>query len=180
MKWYPQIMKNSRSDHFISIDPDLLVEPDWLIKLQLAAYRIRIEHKLGILAPVIMNKIGENFQQQLSNNKMIMHRTTSASHFTLSNVYYNRHTAGPLFLIDRQFFESVGGYVQNQLYGNDDGELCKSATKQQRFVGIVTDVEVLHLNDDCVDGYKEWKKRNINMDMDRIGFWDQKENPNNT
>lgn len=180
MKWYAHIIKDSNSDHFISIDSDLLVPPDWLLKLQMAAYRIRGRHPLGVLAPVIMNEVGEDFQHQISNDKVVMHRTTNASSFVLPNVYRNRHTAGPLFLIDRQFFESVRGYMQTQMYGNDDGELCKAAARQERFIGIVTDVEVLHLNDDATDGYREWKKRNVNMDVDHTGFWDQTGNSNNT
>lgn len=102
-----------------------------------------------------------------------MHKITNSSHFAFPHIYRNRYTAGPLFLIDRKFFNSVGGYVQTQLYGNDDGELCKAAARQNRFIGIVTDLEVLHLNGDSTEGYKLWKKQNISKDKDRKGFWDR-------
>jgi len=172
MKWYSQIMKTSDSDNFVSIDSDILVPPKWLFKLQLAAYRIRASQPLGILAPVIMDGDGENFRSQIANNKVIMHHITQTSQFVLPNVYRNRHIAGSLFFIDRNFFESVYGYIQNQIYGNDDGELCKAAAQQKRFIGIATDVEVLHLNEDSTDGYREWKKRNVNKDVDYVGYWD--------
>jgi hypothetical protein len=119
-----------------------------------------------------MNEIGESFQKQLDYGGLVMHRTTKDSQFIFANIFLNRHTAGPLFYIDRKFFEGVGGYVQTQLYGNDDGELCKIAHKKNRFIGIVTDVEVLHLKDDSCDGYAEWKRRNIKGNVDRKGYWD--------
>lgn len=172
MRWYNQIMKNSKSDAFISIDPDLLLPPHWLLNLKIAAMRIKQTNRLGLLAPVIMNEIGESFASQINRNKIIMHKMGPDTRQVNTNVYYNTHTAGPLFYIDREFFESVGGYVQNQLYGNDDGELCKAARKNKRFIGIVTDVEVLHLRGDSPVGYTDWKRRNVRGDVDGKGYWD--------
>jgi GT2 family glycosyltransferase len=170
MRWYPEIMSGSTARHFVSIDSDLEVPPGWLTRLELAALRLR--EPLGMLAPVIVNEPGDNFMAQLRRGRLVMHRHDEASHLVLPNVYRNRHTAGPLFFIDRGFFESVGGYVQTQLYGNDDGELCRAAHRAGRLVGIVTDVEVLHLNSDSVPGYRAWKRRNVNKDVDHKGFWD--------
>ncbi len=62
--------------------------------------------------------------------------------------------------------------MQTQLYGNDDGELCKAATRMGRFVGIATDVEVVHLETDVTPGYRAWKARNVNKDLDHKGYWD--------
>jgi GT2 family glycosyltransferase len=172
MIWYNTIMKNSKSDHFVSIDSDIVVPPGWLTKMKSASLQVRQKQKLGILAPTIMNKPGEDFASQLAG-RMNMHKITKDSHHFNHRVYSNRYTAGPMFLIDRQFFESAGGYIQTQLYGNDDGALCERAAAQKRFIGIVIDVEVLHLDKDVDIGYREWKKRNVNKDVDQRGYWDR-------
>jgi GT2 family glycosyltransferase len=171
MKWYDKIISRSDSNHFISIDPDLIVPPDWLRTLQITANRVRYTNKMGIIAPIIMKDKTDTTAIQLQRQQLTMHRRTPESAFVTPTLLRNRHTAGPLFLIDRDFFESVGGYSQTQLYGNDDGELCKAAMKQKRFVGITTDVEVLHL-DNNDEGYKQWKKDNITGDVTGLGYYD--------
>ncbi len=177
MKWYYTIMRGNRSDFFVSIDPDLVVPIGWLSRMLRAAYHL---DNLGVLAPVLTQKEGDTFDKQKARGSLVMHREGPGSGFVSPSVYKNRHTAGPLFLIHRKFFERVGGYVQTQLYGNDDGELCKAATRKNRFVGIVTDVEVLHLDNDVTPEYKAWKKRNVNRDADRKGFWDQDQRSDNS
>lgn len=169
MRWYNQIMNQHDSEFFVSIDPDLVVPRNWLPKILRAAYTIP---NPGVLAPVLTWKEGDTFDRQKASGKLVMHKDGPESGFVMPFVYKNRHTAGPLFLIHRKFFEQIGGYVQTQLYGNDDGELCKAAHRKNRFIGIVTDVEVLHLNNDATVEYKEWKKRNVNKDVDGRGFWD--------
>jgi GT2 family glycosyltransferase len=170
MTWYKTIVATNTAPYFVSIDADLEVPPGWLTRMEMAAHRLR--EPLGALAPVFLNWPGDTFTAQLGRGRLVMHRRDNSSQFILPNVYRNRYTAGPLFLIDRAFFETVGGYVQTQLYGNDDGELCKAANRLGRFVGLVTDVEVLHLNDDAPEGYRKWKQRNVNRDVDQRGFWD--------
>lgn len=170
MKWYPHIMKGNRFDFFVSIDSDLVVPEGWLSRMLRAAYRL---DNPGILAPVLTQETGDTFDLQRARGKLMMHREGQGSGFVGPSLFQNRHTAGPLFLIHRKFFEQVGGYVQTQLYGNDDGELCKAAAKKKRFIGIVTDVEVLHLDGDVTPEYRAWKKRNVNRDADHKGFWDQ-------
>lgn len=169
MRWYPHIMEGNNSEFFVSIDSDLVVPPGWLTRMMRAAYSVPSP---GVLAPVLTRKEGDGFDRQKARGDLVMHREGPESGFVAPSVYRNRHTAGPLFLIHRKFFERVGGYAQTQLYGNDDGELCKAAHKKGRFIGIVTDVEVLHLEDDVTDDYKDWKRRNVRMDADRKGFWD--------
>ncbi len=168
MRWYPKIMRGSGAEFFVSIDSDLVVQPGWLSKMLRAAYSVPSP---GVLAPVLTREAGDTFDRQKARGKLVMHREGPESGLVGPSVYRNRHTAGPLFLIHRPFFERVGGYVQTQLYGNDDGELCKAAHKKGRFIGIVTDVEVLHLEGDVTQDYKDWKKRNVNRDADRKGFW---------
>jgi len=168
MRWYPQIMQSTSSDYFISIDADIEVYPNWLPRLYAARKKIAVP--FGILAPVIMNKYGEWFITQKSD--LVMHNQKIFYHI-VDEIYYNRHTAGPLFLIDREFFESVGGYSQNQLYGSDDGKLCKAAANQDRFIGIAANVHVLHLRQDDGPGYQEWKLKHVNTDGVCKGYWDQ-------
>lgn len=168
MQYYDQIMDRYAGDYFISIDSDIIVQPEWLIRLLRAAMRIE---NLGILAPIIMKDQNDVIDKQLAS-KFTMHKKSASSRFIADNIYYNRYTSGPLLLINRNFFESIGGYSQNQLYGNDDGELCKAAYKTKRFVGIATDVAVLHSNIDSTPEYCNWKRQNIHGDVDGNGFWD--------
>ncbi len=167
MKWYDLIMGRRNDQHFVSIDSDLRVPPDWLPMMQTAA--LRAPKPLGMLAPTIINESGDDFERQLKHG-LVMHARNHASKW-VNGIYQNRHTAGPLFLIDRKFFDSVGGYVQTQLYGNDDGELCKAAAKAKRFIGIVPEVKVLHLTGDETPEYRDWKRRNVNRDADHKGHW---------
>lgn len=170
MHWYPEIIKNDKNEFFVSIDPDLIVPQNWLSKMLRAAYSVPAP---GVFAPVLIQKKGDTFTKQQARGKLVMHKKDKESAFVKPSLYRNRHTAGPLFLISRKLFNKIGGYAQTQLYGNDDGELCKAAYKRGCFVGIVTDVEVLHLENDVTQEYKDWKKRNINKDVDQRGFWDQ-------
>lgn len=173
MKWYNQIMNNSTEKFFISIDSDIEVQPKWLPRLINA--RSKIKFPFGILAPTIMNTKGEWFNLQ-KQSKFIMHNTKVMYHIS-DELYYNRYTAGPVILIDREFFESINGYSQDQLYGSDDGKLCKAADDQGRFIGIISNVHVIHLRNDNSVEYQKWK--NTNMGEDGIGYWDQFCNQNN-
>ncbi len=169
MKWYNHIMQSSQCDYFISIDADIKVYPHWLTRLNEA--RQKIVAPFAILAPVIMNNHGEWFTIQQKSG-LIMHNNT-VFYNLIDEVYYNRYTAGPLFYIDRQFFESNGGYSQNQLYGSDDGKLCRSAASQGKFIGIASNVHVLHLRQNDEIGYQKWKQNNVNTDGVCKGYWDQ-------
>lgn len=169
MKWYNHIMKSSEHDHFISIDADIKVYPKWLTRLTEA--RRKISTPFAMIAPTIMNNYGEWFNIQLKTG-MIMHNPKNMYNI-IDEVYYNRYTAGPLLLIDRNFFENIGGYSQDQLYGSDDGKLCKAAENAGRFVGIASNVHVLHLRQDEEIGYQKWKKEHINTDGACIGYWDR-------
>lgn len=169
--WYAQIMRNNRADHFISIDSDLLVPPNWLLQLQNAYYRIRSRYRSGLLAPTIITNETDTFERQIAAGRLVMHDAREL-YEALPGIYYNRYTAGPLLLIDREFYENVGGYVCDQLYGNDDGRLCAAAAKQGRFIGIIATVGVQHLIADETDGYRAWKQRNVHGNIDAHGYWD--------
>lgn len=170
---YHKIMRRFKIDHFISIDSDIEVPPYWLINLKIAMHRIKKIQPFGILAPIINN----GKQKNALNMHKLSETTTEIAPF----IYYNRYTAGPVFLINRIFFEDVGGYyghlsrrtrTQNQLYGNDDGKLCHAAAQKDLFVGFVSNVEVLHLEQNVDKGYVKWKHQNIQGNTDDKGYWD--------
>jgi len=169
--WYKEIIKHCSLDHFISIDSDIVVPRGWLMQLKRSHIAISKREHFGIIAPVICNRPENTFAAQLSSGNFDMHRYDDLNHVEYLTVYRNRYTAGPLFLIDRTLFEKVG-YYDGQLYGADDGRLCAAAARQNRFIGIDTSVEVLHMNDDETTGYREWKLRNITTDVDQHGHWD--------
>jgi glycosyltransferase involved in cell wall biosynthesis len=171
-RWYGKIMEGSPLDHFVSIDSDIQVPEGWLLRLKKALFAVRSKMMAGIIAPAILND--KSWDDQVTTGKLCMHQT---GHFQETDfhrgLYHNRYTAGPLFLIDRPFFEQNGLYYDKQLYGADDGMLCRAAWNTGRFVGIDSSVQVKHLNEDSTEGYVNWKKRNITKDVDQHGHWDQ-------
>lgn len=171
---YYKIMRKFKIDHFVSIDSDIEVPPYWLINLKIAMHRIKRMRLFGILAPTIQNETKQK-------NTISMHKLSETTTEIIPSVYYNRHTAGPVFLIDRAFFEDIGGYRgslsrrtrnQNQLYGNDDGKLCDAAMQKDLFMGFTSNVEVLHLEQNVDEGYVKWKHQNIQGNIDDKGYWD--------
>jgi glycosyltransferase involved in cell wall biosynthesis len=172
-RWYRKITEGSSVDHFVSIDSDILVPPKWLLGLKRALLEVRKVMRAGIIAPAIVNRRGRSWTDQVASGRLNMHQM---GHFKETKfypgLYYNRYTAGPLFLIDRPFFEQAGLYYDKQLYGADDGMLCRAAASAERFIGIDSHVEVKHLDGDSTEGYLDWKRRNIKRDVDQRGHWD--------
>ena len=172
-KWFGKITENSSLDHFISIDSDIQVPLRWLLELKRAHSLVQKHEKPAIIAPAIISRPGNTFERQLKNHKLDMHRFGNFVPVDYYHgLFYNRYTAGPLFLIDKKFFEGAGLYYQDQLYGADDGILCKIAARQNRFIGIDSNVEVVHLNEDSTEAYNSWKQRNVTKDVDQCGHWD--------
>lgn len=167
MQRYNDIMSEDRNDYFVSIDGDICVSDRWLQRLKAACSKIS---DCAIMAPIIMNMPGQYFNYQMEHG-FIMHNTSNMRH-EIDEIYYNRYTAGPLFYINKIFFESVNGYSQDQLYGNDDGELCKAAHMLGKFIGLASNVHVIHSNLDDTVGYRQWKHQNV-ANKDKIaGYWD--------
>jgi glycosyltransferase involved in cell wall biosynthesis len=173
-KWYHVIMHENKLAHFVSIDSDIIVYPGWLVELQRSFYHAKRMTKVGLIAPAICNNQSETWQHQLKN-RLIMHDSSKlVQAFDIyPGMYYNRYTAGPLLIIDVKFFESVGLFYDKQLYGADDGQLCAAANINNAFIGINSKVLVEHVNNDSDTEYIQWKARNITMDVDRHGRWDQ-------
>ena len=163
MRCYNNVIKKHDIEHFISIDPDIEVGPNWLSKMLTAKNRIKRQTNFGILAPIFQNE---------KNNKLAMHVTNINTHEIIDSIYVNRYTAGPLLLIDKNFFNAVNGYPTNQLYGNEDGYLCKKANNRNLFAGFTTSITVNHLAIDDDDEYVKWKKRNAHGNIDHKGRWD--------
>lgn len=179
-RWYGEIMRDNQVPHFISIDSDIVVPSGWLIQLKMIYYSIANNDTPGILAPGIMDHDGDTLEKQIKAGELRMHNNTEFSKVNWhSNLYRNRYTAGPLFMIDTEFYEKVGGYGDGQIYG-EDGGLCKAAAKENRFIGITGVVEVIHHKEDDTAGYREWKLRNVTKDVDHKGFWDQSDNQNSS
>lgn len=167
MLHYQHIMKHISTNHFVSIDGDIKVSHNWLSRLISSANKLSFDY--AMLAPTIIDTPGDCFDRQLRSNRFIMHQCNKLTHFR-DEIYYNRYTAGPLFLINKQFFDSVGGYPTNQLYGNEDGVLCNKARIHNKFIGIVSNVNVQHMRTQEDAGYKRWKQ--IAMKQNVAGYWD--------
>lgn len=160
--------------HFITIDADVIVPKKWLTEMKRSYYAVKKNSKPGIIAPTILNSLRDSWPEQLRQNKLTMHQIGNLEEVKYYNgLYRNRYNAGPLFLIDTEFFKSAGMYYDKQLYGADDGMLCNSAAKMNRFSGINSNVSVLHSNYDSTPEYVNWKKRNITKDEDQRGHWDR-------
>lgn len=170
-KWYNEIMQSNTNDCFVSIDPDVIVPKDWLQSLLIAREEIILTERFGALAPTLITDTNDTFDNQLQNG-FVDHIKGRKTHKFNYHIYYNHSIAGPLLLIDKDFYEEIGGYSQNQLYGDDDGKICRNSISQKRFIGILTDLNVQHLKFDVPDKYIEWKHRNIKGDVDHKGFWD--------
>lgn len=166
---YDKIMQYDDNDLFVSIDGDIIVEMGWLSGLVNA--RRRISQPFAILAPIIKSNKHDTAENQLRSNRLTMHDNRNMLRVTES-IIYNRFTAGPLFLIDKKFYSSVGGYDEHSFYGKDDGLLCKSAADRNLFIGITTDVEVTHSRSDEDKGYQDWKAKAIKTSGPQSGYWD--------
>jgi len=172
-KWYPTVMIHNQLAHFVSIDADIVVSEGWLTELIRSFYYLKQATKVAMIAPAICNHDYQTWDYQTSN-QMVMHNPIHLNPVFdyYPGLYHNRHTAGPLFIIDTRFFESTGMFYDKQLYGADDGILCARAYRHNAFVGINSNVMVKHLNIDSDDEYIAWKKRNITKDVDLHGRWD--------
>ena len=129
----------------------------------------RIKRQLtnfGLLAPILLKE-----KNKFDINNIAMHTINNDTEEIMSGIYRNRHTAGPLLLINKKFFEAVGGYPTNQFYGNEDGYLCKKANHRNLFTGFTTSVIVNHLDIDDDEEYIKWKKRNVHGNIDHKGRW---------
>lgn len=172
--WYHEITKNNKYKYFVSIDPDIKVKKHWLPDLIEAAETIG--DNFAAIAPLLCDDDSDTFNTQIANMSLTMHGGPSGYRHMKeihNGIYYNRTTAGSAFLISRQFYEKVGGYPGDALFGRDDGYLCRRAIELNKFVGFTTNTSCIHLNKDNTDEYKRWKTDNLNRAEARSGHWDQ-------
>lgn len=169
MTWFNTIIAEDNNEFFIAIDADIIVGEKWLELL--IESRTKITDKFAMLAPIIMNNRSQTFEYQMQT-KLIMHKQQTMQHYK-DELYSNTAIGGPLLLIDKQFFISIGGYLSEFIYGGDDGYICNKAKQLGYFTGITTNVSVLHSKSDEDSGYQAWKREHLNKDIHHKGYWDQ-------
>ena len=155
---YNDAIKNCPLDHFIGMDGDIVVRDGWYTTLLSCAREVA---PWAALAPTIVEPGDATPRLHVSgkNTKKVK-----------PGIWYNQNTAGGLLLIRRKFWENWGGYPGTQLYGNDDGALCKEAIRRNQFIGYTTKVVVEHYNSDSNGGYTDWKLKNV-TGLDNPGYW---------
>lgn len=172
-KWYKSIIQNKNPEYIISLDCDIKVPENWLSDLIRETYRIK--SPIGAIAPVLLNDENDNFQSHLDSKDLKMHggkRGFEIAKEIIPGIYSNRLTAGSLFLINKLFYEKIGGYPGTSLFGHDDGFICGKAISEGRFVGFTTNVQCIHLHQDDTLDYKKWKHQNLNKAEVQSGHWD--------
>lgn len=171
-KHYESINKDSKL--FVSLDADIEVPHMWLSKLY---KRVITIDRLGALSPVLTGKHKyKTFEEQLRNNHILMHGGKKGYHEMMKiadGLYHTQHTAGPLLLINGEFFDEIGGYPGDKLFGHDDGFLCKKSIEMNRFIGFTSDVSCIHHQNDNEPEYAKWKRDNLNKDRVHKGHWDR-------
>lgn len=155
---------------FISMDPDVLVSNDDIdILLKNANQLLHSGYPISIIAPIIND--GNCKKDQLQSRKLDMHKWGSMHEIT-DGLYINEFIAGCLILINTNFFVKNNGFKNKQLYGGDDGELCKNSLKDNLVSIIDTNVELLHCREEEPEEYKQWKIKHIKEKHLQKGFWD--------
>lgn len=178
-KWYKHITQDNKNRYFVSLDADVIVPKDWLEGL----YRSLTETKmvLGALAPVLNE--GKTFTEQIDDKCLTMHGGSDgfkAMRKISENVYHSHITAGPMLLMEREFYEQIGGYPGDRIYGNDDCYICRESKRLNRFIGFTALVECVHSRIDETEEYRQWKIENISKAGIRNGYWDRENNSDNT
>lgn len=180
-RWYKSIIQNRTPEYIISLDCDIKVPKNWLSTLLRATYKIK--QPIGALAPVLLSDETDSFDNHLMQKNLKMHggeRGYEVAKEISQGVYSNKLTAGSLFLINKQFYDEIGGYPGTSLFGHDDGFICGKAISKNRFIGFTSDLQCIHLNQDDTPEYKTWKTINLNKAEVRSGYWDQSDNHDKT
>ncbi len=160
------------SDPFVVLDGDLVLPGGWLAQLHGAAAETAPYGPLGLLAPLLAVDANVNVPATIASQRLHMHRWGPETEEIAVGVWRCRHVAGPIMLIGRRAFEQAGGYQPRQRYGADDGDLCRACWDQGAFVGFTTRTVAIHLGARDDQGYRDWKRRNVNGDTDSRGYWD--------
>jgi hypothetical protein len=160
------------SQFFVSIDADIKVPEmngdDWLTILIRDSIRV---DDFAVLAPMYRRHFNPDPPQAQLENNLIMH-VRNGLRETVPGVYYNRSTAGCLYLIDTEFYIKSGGYPGEKIFASDDGHLCHQAAIMRKFVGFTSNLIVRHLEHDITVGYSNWKMRNVDPGVNEKGYWD--------
>jgi len=164
--WYNHITKKNDNELFVSLDADVIVPNGWLESMCRDAHEIS---NLGALAPTFVKSADDLNKNDPYDGLMYMHVRGNEIN---KNIFHSPKTAGPLLLINKKFYDDVGGYPGDCLYGHDDGYICKMAVKSKRFIGYTESVVCIHSNLDCPHDYTQWKLNNVNKKKEQ-GYWDK-------
>lgn len=164
------IIKHTK--YFVSIDADIqvpkLTNGNWLSTLLKLARTIE---NFGALAPMASRHFVYDSPEDQLKGHVNMHALDEHTKLINDGIYYNRATAGFLYLIDSAFFLSSGGYSGHKIYASDDGYLCNNAVALDKFIGFTSKLLVKHLEFDVDEGYVAWKLRNIDPKVDELGYY---------
>ena len=163
------IIKKSR--WFISMDPDVIVKNNNINDLISSAnYLLEKSYPISLLAPVL-NSGNNPFEKQLKNGVLDTHKLGSMYHLE-NGLYINEYLAGCLLLINRQFFDEIGGFKQQKIYGEDDSELSRLSLQNNLISVLNTNIECEHYRLDETQEYITWKINNIKEPTIQKGFLD--------
>lgn len=155
---------------FISMDPDIIISAKDIQKLlDDANYLINKNYPISMMSPIIND--GHSKLEQLSNESLDMHKWGNM--YSIGNNWFiNEYLAGCVLLINTLFFVKNGGFTNLQLYGGDDGELCKNSIKNNMISVLNANIECKHCRDEETEEYQNWKLNNIRDKQIQKGFWD--------
>lgn len=169
-KYYKSIC--SDDGYFISLDADVIVPERWLSKMMSVV--MQIEQPFAALAPVLLRDNQDSFDNQVKCSDIYMHGGNDGFHDIRrisDNLYSTKLVAGPLLLLSCQFYNKIGGYPGDVLYGHDDGFICNKAVQMNHFIGITDIISCIHSNIDSDDQYAQWKINNLNNKATKSGRW---------
>ena len=149
-----------KSQWFISMDPDVIVKKNDINTLiKSANCLLEKSYPISLLAPTL-NSGDNSFKKQIETGVLDMHKIGSIFHLE-NGLYINEYLAGCLLLINRVFFDEIGGFKQQRIYGGDDGELSKLTLQNNMISVLNTNVECQHYRLDETEEYITWKKNNV-------------------
>lgn len=168
--YYKEIAKDTQ--WFISMDSDIIVRSNDIDNLIKSGNELlKKGYPVSLLAPAL-NSGNNPILEQIKNNQLDTHKIGTMYHLE-NGLYINEFLAGCLLLINTLFFNEIGGFKQQKIYGGDDGELSK-ITKQNEMISVLnTNVECVHYRLDETKEYIKWKKDNITKpSSDQVGHLD--------
>lgn len=174
-KWFSQLIASDNNAYFLSLDDDVIVPRDFLIRYRLGYEAAKSEFKdrrVMALSPVLTDKSENDIAYQL-NNKYLSYHGIAPDFKSGLIIQKTSHVCGAAFLIDTKLFIKHGLYGVEQIYGGDDSYVCEVCAANNYGIGIITDFLVQHLSNQGDVEYISWKGKNLTNQNLRIGFYDR-------